>query len=249
MTAVVIAVSNEQPRVLTVGAASPRLPAGPLDPSAPRSDGLAPLGGRTTDVDRCVDNCIRSATPDAAVAPLRELAVAYWLVGEAPVAGAAAWRDLYEFLPGRTAAIRRVRLTAALAPWLAAVSARAPVREAQPGVWWRRGDGTSNAAWALSSSSGGPCRARGVRIAGTAMAPTIAGSRSGWAGSGQLRYRPVASVAASGFTWCAATWWKHSPKCACARATAACWIAGGGGRGSAPQRHRRTARRVAPLPA
>ena len=99
MTAVVIAVSNEQPRVLTVGAAPPRLPAGPLDPAADRTleRALRRWVAETTDVRLgYVEQLYTFGDAGRGGRPgTRELAIAYLgLVTETPVTGAAAWRDL-----------------------------------------------------------------------------------------------------------------------------------------------------------
>ena len=128
LAAVVVAVSDDRPRVLTVGASPPGLPAGPLDPTA----------------DRTLERALRRWVADTTGIQLgyveqlytfgdagrggrsrvRELAIAYLgLVSEGPVTGNAAWRDLYEFLPWED---RRVSgdtpWQSAMGPWLASAS-------------------------------------------------------------------------------------------------------------------------------
>ena len=124
LAAVVIAVSDDRPRVLTVGASPPGLPAGPLDPAADRTleRALRRWVADTTGIQLGYVEQLYTFG-DAGRGRLsgtRELAIAYLgLVGEVPVSGEAAWRDLYEFLPWED---RRVTggapWVAALAPWL-----------------------------------------------------------------------------------------------------------------------------------
>jgi hypothetical protein len=205
MTAVVIAVSNEQPRVLTVGAAPPGLPAGPLDPAADRTleQALRRWVAETTDVRLgYVEQLYTFGDAGrGGRAGARELAIAYLgLVSETSVSGPAAWRDLYEFLPWED---RRQTTgspwTAALAPWLAAVSgAHRRARKERVALAFGGGE----AGWDVDRSleryellfeAGAVPEAGGMRIAGAAMvldhrrvlAQALGRIR------GKLRYRPV----------------------------------------------------------
>lgn len=205
MTAVVIAVSSEQPRVLTVGADPPQLPAGPLDPAADRTLEMALRRwvAETTDVDLgYVEQLYTFGDTGRGGRPgLRELAIAYLgLVGEAPVAGAAAWRDLYEFLPWED---RRQSTgspwTPALAPWLAAVSgAERRARKERVALAFGGGE----AGWDVERSleryellfeAGAVPESGGDRIAGSAMALDHRRVLAQALGRirGKLQYRPV----------------------------------------------------------
>lgn len=205
MTAVVIAVSNEQPRVLTVGAAPPRLPAGPLDPAADRTleQALRRWVAETTDVRLgYVEQLYTFGDAGRGGRPgTRELAIAYLgLVTETPVTGAAAWRDLYEFLPWED----RRQTTgspwiAALASWLAAVSG-ADRRARRERVALAFGGG--EAGWDVERSleryevlfeAGAVAESGGSRIAGAAMALDHRRVLAQALGRirGKLQYRPV----------------------------------------------------------
>ncbi|WKZ81957.1 MAG: hypothetical protein QY307_07640 [Acidimicrobiia bacterium] len=104
LMAVVLAVTDDRPRVLTVVSDPPRLPAGPLDPASDRTleRALRRWVGETTGLDLgyveqlyTYGDAGRGGEKD-----VRQLAIAYLgLVREGPLGGQAEWRDLYEFLP------------------------------------------------------------------------------------------------------------------------------------------------------
>ena len=104
LSAVVIAVTDDRPRVLTVDGPVPSLPTGALDL---RTDGTLERGLRrlvveSTGVDLgYVEQLYTFGDAGRGGDPgVREIAVAYLgLVREGSVSGEASWRDLYEFLP------------------------------------------------------------------------------------------------------------------------------------------------------
>ncbi len=117
LTAVVIAVTDDRPRVLTVGTNTPGLPAGPLDPAADRTleRALRRWVAETTGIDLgYVEQLYTFGDAGrAGFTTRRTLAIAYLgLVAEVPVTGDAAWRDLYEFLPWED------RRSGAATPWI-----------------------------------------------------------------------------------------------------------------------------------
>jgi len=205
LTAVVIAVTDDRPRVLTIGAAEPGLPAGPLDPAADRTleRALRRWVAETTGVELgYVEQLYTFGDAGrGGRAGARELAIAYLgLVAETSVTGHAAWCDLYEFLPWEDRRLGDGEPWApALAPWLAAVAGDARrVRRERVALAFGGGE----AGWDLERcleryellfESGAVPEAGGSRIAGSAMgldhrrvlAQALGRIR------GKLRYRPV----------------------------------------------------------
>ena len=137
LSAVIVAVTGEQPRVLTVGSGRCSLPSGTLDPGADRTleRALRRWVAEQTGIDLGYVEQLYSLG-DRGRGPVegeRLVTVAYLaLVREGPVpeAAGARWRDWYDFLPwedfreGPPAALRRVILPE-LDRWTAAAPDRA----------------------------------------------------------------------------------------------------------------------------
>ncbi len=204
MAAVVIAVSDDRPRVLTVGGNHRGLPAGPLDPAADRTleRAVRRWVAETTSIRLgYVEQLYTLGDAGRGERPgVRELAIAYLgLVIESPVTGSGAWRDLYDFLPWedrRHAGGSPWR--AALDPWLAASGAERRGRRERIALAFGGGETgwdveRSLERYELLFEAGALPEAGGDRIAGEAMnldhrrvlAQALGRIR------GKLRYRPV----------------------------------------------------------
>ncbi len=204
LTAVVIAVTDDRPRVLTVGSSPPLLPAGALDPGADRTleRALRRWVAETTGIELgYVEQLYTFGDAGrAGKATARTLAIAYLgLVSEGPVTGSAAWCDLYEFLPWEDRRNTAVEpWISALAPWLASGDAARRTRRERITLLFGGGE----AGWdvercleryELLFEAGAVPEGGGARIDGSPMgldhrrvlAQALGRIR------GKLRYRPV----------------------------------------------------------
>lgn len=160
LDAVIIAVTADTPRVLTVrdGGDAPALPSGPFDPTTDRTlEGslrrwVAERTGLGVGyVEQLYTFGDRYRTPDELAGGPRTLSIAYLaLVREARPATGAAWRDLYGFCPwedrrGGAPAVIGAAIAPALGAWSAAPDDPAAVRSRR-----ERADiafGLGGAAW------------------------------------------------------------------------------------------------------
>ncbi|MFN8424298.1 MAG: hypothetical protein U0470_13290 [Anaerolineae bacterium] len=160
LDAVIIAVTADTPRVLTVrdGGDAPALPSGPFDPTTDRTlEGslrrwVAERTGLGVGyVEQLYTFGDRYRTPDELAGGPRTLSIAYLaLVREARPATGAAWRDLYGFCPwedrrGGAPAVVGAAIAPALGAWSAAPDDPAAVRSRR-----ERADiafGLGGAAW------------------------------------------------------------------------------------------------------
>ncbi len=175
LNAVIVAVTDEVPRILTVRQAGDALPGAPPDDALPFGP-LEPESDRTLDrglrrwvceqtglevgyVEQLYTFGDRDREPPGRSEGARVISVAYLALvreGEAAVAGEAHWRDVYGFLPwedwraGRPAVIDQA-ICPALARWAAAEDAAPREREAAPAAdRTERADiafGLGGAAW------------------------------------------------------------------------------------------------------
>jgi hypothetical protein len=211
LTAVIIAVTSDVPRVLTIGDDPVGLPAGALDPEADRTleRALRRWVREQTGIDLGYVEQLytfgdrgRSARPEERLVSLAYLA----LVREVPVSGGR-WRDLYDFFPwedfrdGPPAVLERTLLPA-LEHWVAEGkdAAERRVRRERAGIMF----GRHGSAWdvvrvleryELLWEVGMVPEAGTAAIAGTGEAMTMDHRRMAAQALGRIRgklgYRPV----------------------------------------------------------
>jgi hypothetical protein len=137
LNAVIVAVTDEEPRLLTVEREEPALPFGPLDPAGHRTLELGlrswvreQAGLELGYVEQLYTFADRHRDPRERAGGPRVVSIAYLALvreGEAAALGQARWRGFYEFLPwedarsGRPAVVEKV-IGPGLARWAGAAT-------------------------------------------------------------------------------------------------------------------------------